>query len=492
MSVSTKTADENYIKTFLRIKPIYNNDQMETNYLKISENRKCLNLSISQENESKFHFEKIFNEKESQSNIFETIGKPLCCNILEVINSTFISYGKKDTGKTYTILGKSIHEIQKELLINGNSTEELYNKYLKNKGLYNLCLEYIFNSIYINEEYNIFEFSVVMSFIEIFDNFVFDYFNILNFDNKNQFNLENLFNNNNPSNWNLNKFKISSPDEAFVLLSKAEKIRKLLFNEMNFSGNSGNIIITIYLEKINRKEKRSIKSDFNFIEISSNFSLKNNKYNISVNKTLETFSYIINQLSDNVKRENIIYENSILTNIIKESLGGNAKTFVLVNISPYNINKLDSFQSISLVAKMKNIKNNPKVNEIISENIDYSYYIGIVDKKERLKSEKNYLLNYLANLNINILDKNIENASKRMILNQNNKEKEEILKTLSDDINETNLKKEKIENDIKIMNKEKGKNTDKYNKINLSLFIKNKEIDEQISNVNNCINSKKE
>ena len=73
---------------------------------------------------------------------------------------------------------------------------------------------------------------------------------------------------------------------------------------------------------------------------------------------------------------------------------------------------VDSFQSISFASKMKNIKNNPIINENISDNFDYSYYNGLIDKNERLKSEKNYLLNYLANLNINMIDKNIENISK--------------------------------------------------------------------------------
>ncbi len=67
---------------------------------------------------------------------------------------------------------------------------------------------------------------------------------------------------------------------------------------------------------------------------------------------------------------------------------------------------LESFQSINIASKIKNIKNNPIINEIITDNEDYSYYNELIDKNERLKSEKNYLLNYLANLNINLIEKN--------------------------------------------------------------------------------------
>ena len=485
--------DENYIKIFLRIKPKLKNDSNEeANYLKISESKKCLSLSLSQKNEQKFCFENIFNENESQKNIFEIIGKPLCDNILKGINSTFISYGKKNTGKTYTIRGKSIYEIQKELSINGNETEGLYYKYLDNRGLFNFCLENTFNNIYLKEEYKPFELIIKISFIEIFDNCVFDYFNILNFDKENKLNLDYLINNKNSTDFNFIKFNVSSIDEAFAFLNKADEIRKYIFKEINLLENSGNIIITIQLEKLNKKEKKIIKSELSFIEISSNFNINNNIYNISVKRSLETFSYIVNQLSDNVKRENIIYENSILTNVIKESLGGNSKTSMLVNISPYNINMVDSFQSISFASKMKNIKNNPIINENISDSFDYSYYNGLIDKNERLKSEKNYLLNYLANLNINMIDKNIENISKRFQFIQNKKDKEESLTKLSDDINIINSKIKNIENDKTSKEIEKRINKDKYNKINISLFIQNKEIEQQNRILDDILNLKKE
>ena len=494
MSETPQEKNEDNIKIYLRIKPKLKNEPKneDSNYLKISEDKKCLSLNLSPENESKFYFENIFNENESQPSIFEKIGKSLCLNIFQGINSSFISYGKKNTGKTYTIRGKSIHEIQKEFLINGNETEEIYYKYLNNRGIFNFCLENIYNNIYLNEENNNFEFNIELSYIEIFDNCVFDYFNILNFDKDNQINFNNLFNTKTPSNSCYTKLSISSPDEAYILLDKADKIRKYIFNEINLLEISGNIIITIYMEKIAKKGKGKFQTYLNFVEISSNFNIKINRYNISVKRSLETFSYIINQLSDNVKRENIIYENSLLTYALKESLGGNSNTSMLINISPYNSNMLDSFQSISIGIKMKNIKNNPKINEVITNNENYSYYNGLIDKNERLKSEKNYLLNYLTNLNINIIEKNPENASKKLPLNQNKREKEEDLKKLSDDINIINSKIERIEGDINLMNETKKINSDKYNKVNISLFIQSKNIDEQNKINKESIKAKKE
>ena len=84
-----------------------------------------------------------------------------------------------------------------------------------------------------NEKENNFDFNIELSYIEIFDNCIFDYFNLLNFDKNNQLNLDNLFNTNDSSNLNFTKLNISSPDEAFVLLGNAEKIRKHILKEIN-------------------------------------------------------------------------------------------------------------------------------------------------------------------------------------------------------------------------------------------------------------------
>ena len=65
MSDNNITKDNNYIKIFLRIKPLFKNDLGEANYLKISKDNQSLTVTLSPENESKFHFEKILMKKKS-------------------------------------------------------------------------------------------------------------------------------------------------------------------------------------------------------------------------------------------------------------------------------------------------------------------------------------------------------------------------------------------------------------------------------------------
>ena len=164
MDENKEKNNDNHIKVFLRLKPKEksiqkNNEDNDIDCLKISTDNKSINLCLSKGKESQFIFDKIFDRIENQKNIFNEVALPLCSYVLDGYNSTFVLYGKKSTGKTYTLLGKSIQEIQKEFQENGNHEENnYYNEYLNNKGILVNCLEYIFNNIFLDSKYNHFHF----------------------------------------------------------------------------------------------------------------------------------------------------------------------------------------------------------------------------------------------------------------------------------------------------------------------------------------------
>jgi len=60
---------------------------------------------------------------------------------------------------------------------------------------------------------------------------------------------------------------------------------------------------------------------------------------MSINESLEHLSNVIRQLADGKAPAEINYDAHVLTKAMKDSLGGNAKTLMLVNLSPsiYNI-----------------------------------------------------------------------------------------------------------------------------------------------------------
>jgi len=61
--------------------------------------------------------------------------------------------------------------------------------------------------------------------------------------------------------------------------------------------------------------------------------------------------------------EFVPYRNSKLTHILKDSLGGNAKTLMVVAISPANSNYDETMSSLRYADRAKRIKNKAKINE---------------------------------------------------------------------------------------------------------------------------------
>ena len=80
-----------------------------------------------------------------------------------------------------------------------------------------------------------------------------------------------------------------------------------------------------------------------------------------INKSLTNLGNVINHLTDG-KSTHIPYRDSKLTRILQESLGGNAKTSLIITCSPAKYNLDETLSTLRFGARAKRIKNKAKVN----------------------------------------------------------------------------------------------------------------------------------
>ncbi|EGD83650.1 hypothetical protein PTSG_04256 [Salpingoeca rosetta] len=90
----------------------------------------------------------------------------------------------------------------------------------------------------------------------------------------------------------------------------------------------------------------------------------------NINKSLTTLGLCISALAERSspskkkkKGHFIPYRDSVLTWLLKESLGGNSKTIMVAAISPANINYGETLSTLHYANRAKNIVNKPIVNE---------------------------------------------------------------------------------------------------------------------------------
>jgi len=76
---------------------------------------------------------------------------------------------------------------------------------------------------------------------------------------------------------------------------------------------------------------------------------------------LSCLGNVINALTDS-NVSHIPYRESKLTRILQESLGGNAKTLLIVTCSPSFYNMAETISTLRFGIRAKSVKNIPKVN----------------------------------------------------------------------------------------------------------------------------------
>ncbi|KAL6111070.1 kif16b [Pungitius sinensis] len=93
----------------------------------------------------------------------------------------------------------------------------------------------------------------------------------------------------------------------------------------------------------------------------------------NINKSLVTLGNVISALADmtqdgvntNLKRKSVFvpYRDSVLTWLLKDSLGGNSKTIMIATVSPADVNYGETLSTLRYANRAKNIINKPTINE---------------------------------------------------------------------------------------------------------------------------------
>ena len=95
----------------------------------------------------------------------------------------------------------------------------------------------------------------------------------------------------------------------------------------------------------------------------------------SINKSLSALGDVISALS--TEQSFIPYRNNKLTQLMQDSLGGNAKTLMFVNISPADYNADETVISLTYASRVKLITNDASKN---ADNKEIARLKGIISK----------------------------------------------------------------------------------------------------------------
>ncbi len=263
--------------------------------------------------------------------------------------------------------------------------------------------------------------------------------------------------------------KVESTKECAEAFVEGEKNRKTAETKMNATSSRSHALLIVKIKKkFNDKESNLHVMNESFLYLvdlaGSERVTKTNakedrlKEAKKINYSLLVLGNCIQALID-PKNNHVSYRDSKLTRILQESLGGNAKTSLIVTISPSSYNTEETISSLSFGARAMKVKNKPIINQT------EDYQIQLIKLQEEYDK-----------LNDNYIKLKIE-YDKVCEENEKLKSGENIIEVKKNNI------MEKLRNTEQLIGSIKNENNNKINQENEDL-IKQKKVIEELTNFN--------
>uniref|UniRef100_A0A8D1H856 Kinesin-like protein n=1 Tax=Sus scrofa TaxID=9823 RepID=A0A8D1H856_PIG len=350
------------IQIFARVKPtvrkqpqgIYSIDEDEklAPSLEIILPRDLADGFVNNKRESyRFKFQRIFDQDAKQETIFENIAKPVAESVLAGYNGTIFAYGQTGSGKTFTITGGA----------------ERYS----DRGIIPRTLSYIFEQLQ-KDSSKIY--TTHISYLEIYNECGYDLLD----PRHEASSLEDLPKvtvledpDQNIHLKNLSLHQATTEEEALNLLFLGDTNRMIAETPMNQASTRSHCIFTIHLSSKEPGSATVRHAKLHLVDLAGSERvaktgvggqlLTEAKY---INLSLHYLEQVIIALAEK-HRAHIPYRNSMMTSVLRDSLGGNCMTTMIATLSVEKRNIDESISTCRFAQRVALIKNEAVLNEEI-------------------------------------------------------------------------------------------------------------------------------
>uniref|UniRef100_A0A8I5UFW6 Kinesin family member 27 n=1 Tax=Pongo abelii TaxID=9601 RepID=A0A8I5UFW6_PONAB len=304
-----------------------------------------------------FTFDFVFGKNSTQDEVYNTCIKPLVLSLIEGYNATVFAYGQTGSGKTYTIGGGHIASV-----VEGQ------------KGIIPRAIQEIFQSI---SEHPSIDFNVKVSYIEVYKEDLRDLLEL-------ETSMKDLHiredEKGNTVIVGAKECHVESADEVMSLLEMGNAARHTGTTQMNEHSSRSHAVFTISICQVHKNMEaaedgswyspRHIVSKFHFVDLAGSERVTKTgntgerfKESIQINSGLLALGNVISALGDPRRKSSYIpYRDAKITRLLKDALGGSAKTVMITCVSPSSSNFDESLNSLKYANRARNIRNKPTVN----------------------------------------------------------------------------------------------------------------------------------
>lgn len=287
-----------------------------------------------------------------QVQIYEDLGTDVVSNALQGYNACVFAYGQTGSGKTFTMMGSQ-----------------------NNPGLIPRICEALFSSMAEGREAGT-TYKVEVSYLEIYNERVKDLLRQGAHNDTHSLRVREhpkL----GPYVQDLSTHLVHHYPDIQELMKRGNSHRTTASTHMNDTSSRSHAIFTVTFiqAKLLSDTPLETRSKIHLVDLAGSERAdatgatgQRLKEGAHINKSLVTLGSVISALAEQAaktagKSVFIPYRDSVLTWLLKDSLGGNSKTIMIATISPADVNYGETLSTLRYANRAKNIINKPTINE---------------------------------------------------------------------------------------------------------------------------------
>uniref|UniRef100_A0A2K6TDP8 Kinesin family member 7 n=1 Tax=Saimiri boliviensis boliviensis TaxID=39432 RepID=A0A2K6TDP8_SAIBB len=346
-------AEEAPVRVALRVRPLLPKELLYGHQSCLQVEPRLGRVTLGRDRHFGFHV--VLAEDAGQEAVYQACVQPLLEAFFEGFNATVFAYGQTGSGKTYTMGEASVASLlEDEQGIVPRAMAEAF-KLIDENDLLDCLVHVSYLEVYKEEFRDLLEVGTASRDIQLRED-----------------------ERGNAVLCGVKEVDVEGLDEVLSLLEMGNAARHTGATHLNRLSSRSHTVFTVTLEQRGRTPSRLprpaagqlLVSKFHFVDLAgSERVLKTGstgerlKESIHINSSLLALGNVISALGDPQRRgSHIPYRDSKITRILKDSLGGNAKTVMIACVSPSSSDFDETLNTLNYASRAQNIRNRATVN----------------------------------------------------------------------------------------------------------------------------------
>ncbi|KAJ1450013.1 P-loop containing nucleoside triphosphate hydrolase protein [Pelagophyceae sp. CCMP2097] len=382
------------ILVVVRVRPLLKHDRGFVHIVRVLERKVVVVLDPEEENKTKnvlrqnrsrekrYAFDYVFDERDTQSEVYARTTQFLIQGVLDGFNATVFAYGQTGAGKTHTMIGDRAQP-----------------------GIMVLTLRDLFRNSDRAKAKQRLQIKVTVSFLEVYNENIRDLLTLDHLVDGDRVEFLDLREDpiKGPTVAGITEVEAFSAEEVMELLQRGNAKRSQHATAANESSSRSHAVLQITVSTREAAEGTAAHINIgklSLVDLAGSERAANTKNTgdrlkegANINRSLLTLGNCINALGEKASRGQFVpYRDSKLTRLLKDSLGGNCRTVMIANISASNASFEETLNTLKYANRAKNIKTHVQRN-VLEVNHHVSEYVTLI---ENLRSEVTTLKQQLA------------------------------------------------------------------------------------------------